>query len=538
MTVSRSDNRTICFSPSTADTARALALYTGTAARYTATAGNTTTVTDTTLVGAGDDVYNGQLLEFLSGNNKGLRVDILDFVSATGVLTFQTMPATCAAGDTFRILQNTFPVFENETGADTTSIINTGINDADDYWIGCYARCLKATNIATTEMQKITDFANATGDATTDAFSAATANGDMFIFERPLLAEDLAYEHPVDLHERNPVRDTNAPEMSTVGCRRGGTVSFSMPLIGDNTGANASTKWTRSSSVLPLLESCFGVLTLGQGDADAAGGDDTDITVSDGTRFTAGTPVMINGEVRTIASIATNTLTLESALSADAASGDVVYNSASARYSATGHYPVNFEIWEDQVRYRYYGCYGTVTFNTDAAGRLMCAFSWQASAWDSFDETMPVTDIHEKYPDADVEDIIARDTPVRFDTTEVEASTYALDPALQISPRPKTGGIEGSAGFLVTGCKPTLTTDTVKESDAYDMDVVNRETSDHGAQFNAKVGNTAFFWMPKVQITASTTEESEGYFRNTIAAKAVVPDASDPLGETLIISIL
>ncbi len=541
MTVSRADNQTLAFSYSTSDQGRLLAIMSGRSTTYTTSsagdAGGTTMICDT-LTDA-SDAYAGKLIEFLDGDNQGKRAVVVAFTHGTDTLTIEDMPNQVASGVRFRILQHPMVVAVADSGTTTTCVDATKTDD-DDFFIDCYLRCIYAVgSIVVGEMKRITDFTKVTGTfTTTDAFSAAVTAGDVFIVERPVLAEDLAVEHPVDMIERNPVRSTNVPEQSCVGARRGATVSFSLPVNGNNTGAGDGVTWTRSSTIMPLLEACFGVLTLDTGDTDQAGGNTTVITVSDGTRFTAGLPVMINGDVRTIASIAGNDLTLESALPDAPAATDVVYAPASVRYSSTGHYPVTFEYWQDNVRFRFWSCYGTVTFSTDAAGRLMAAFSWQAMAWDSLAESMPVSDIHEHYPDADVECIIARDTPVRLGTTEIEAGTYAVDTGLVVSARPATGGIEGSKAFLVTGCKPTFTVDPIKESDTYDDAVVNGTTYDHGAQFNAKPGNTAFFWMPKVQITANGSAESEGYYRNQIAGKSIVPGSSDPLGEGIVISFL
>ena len=535
MTVIRTDNQTLCVSPCTADTSRYLMLASGTAAEYTTSgAGDTTTVACSTLTDA-NDTHVGRVVEFLSGTNEGLMVFCTD--SASGSLTVETMPSAPGSGARFRILANTFSTTIASAGS-TTEWTDTDINDADDYWNHFQVRPIKATESITDEMAIVTDFVQSTGVFTVATFDATVTAGDVAILERPLLAEDLSVEHPVDMIERNPIRNTNVPEQSIAGARRGGTVSFSLPVKGDNTGAGDGVTWTRSNDCLALLESCFGALTLDTGDTDQAGGNATVIAVSDGTRFTAGCPVMINGEVRTIASISGNNVTLESALSDAPASGDVVYGAASVRYASTGHYPVNFEYWEDQILYRFFSCQGTVTFSTDAAGRLMANFSFQAQSWSSLNQACPVTKIHTKYPARDVEDIIARDTPVRFDTTEVEVATYSVDPALQVSARPATGGIEGSKAFLVTGCKPTFSCNPVKENHTYDLAVRKQSTYDHGAQFSSKPGNAFFSWMPKVQLTSNGSEDAEGYKRNTIAGKAVVPASTDPLGEGIVISFL
>jgi hypothetical protein len=554
MTAIRLDNQTLCAAFSTGTQGRILTLASGGASEYTTTsagnAGGSTLVCTTLTAGSWSDT----LVEFLSGTLKGRRALVLAD-NATGTLTIEDMPAQVESGVRFRLLDHPMPVATHDGGGtSTTALIDstrTAASEPTNFWVGCYARCIYAAgSIVVGEMKKITAYAAATGDFTCDAFSANIADGDVFIIERPILAEAVTVEHPTDMIERNPVRKTNVPEQSQAGARRGATLSFSLPMQGDNTGANASKEWTRSSTIMPLLEACFGTITLEQGTTIGTGSSTSSLLVTTATREnfnsgTGGTALLVNGEARIVSGttdggVGEDTLALTAPVLRDVpATAAVVYAGANVRYASTAHYPIGcFEYWEDSVRYRFWACYGTVTFSTDAAGRVMANFSWQGQSWDSLAESMPVSDIHNLYPDADVEGVIARDTPIYLDSTEIEVAAFSLDPGLVVSARPATGGVEGSKAFLVTGCKPTFSVNPLKESDTYDTAVSNQTTYSLLAQFGSKPGNTVVFWMPKVQLTANGREDAEGYARNAIAGKAVVPASTDPLGEGLVIAFL
>ena len=554
MTASRVDNQTIAYSPtSSVRGIRHLAIASGTAAEYTTTSGTDATSVLCSTITDASPTHIGRLVEFLSGDNKGLRA--ICVANQSGDLTVEEMPNTIASGVRFRILDCPAYVSVADSGG-TTNWTDATLTESTNFFKDYYVRPIEATEAITDEMARVTAHNAGTGALTVATFDATVTANDVAILERPILAEDLTHEHPTDMIERNPIRDTNVPEQSIAGARRGGTVSFSLPLKGDNTGAGDSTDAWRWSSVIPLLEACFGTLTLDQGETVQAPGD---VDGSTGTPlivatdpasddFTSGALCMVNGNAVPIelAATAAAQLTLSGALPDNAQTNDIIYAGANIRYASTGHYPIGcFEIWEDQVRYRYWSCYGTVTFSTDAAGRLMANFSFQAQSWDSLDQSCPVTDVQKAYPDADVEDIIARDTPVSLsattaeaNATQVEVATFSLDPGLVVSARPTTGGIEGSKSFLVTGCKPTFAMNPLKENDTYDTSVVNQTCYQLLAQFGSKPGNTVAFWMPKVQITSNGKEDAEGYMRNTIAGKAVVPASTDPLGEGIVISFL
>jgi len=70
----------------------------------TADSGSTTTLLDDTLIGYGDDYFNGDELVFESGTGAGQRLRITDFASSTGTITFATATAPDTT-TTYRIIR-------------------------------------------------------------------------------------------------------------------------------------------------------------------------------------------------------------------------------------------------------------------------------------------------------------------------------------------------------------------------------------------------------------------------------------------------
>jgi len=101
MTVGRTELRSLYVSRSTQTQALRLALASGTAARITTTAAGGTTQLSTGLTVTAN-TYRRQLIEILSGSNKGHRAICLA-QTATGTITTEAWDNSVGSGVEFRI---------------------------------------------------------------------------------------------------------------------------------------------------------------------------------------------------------------------------------------------------------------------------------------------------------------------------------------------------------------------------------------------------------------------------------------------------
>lgn len=164
--------------------------------------------------------------------------------------------------------------------------------------------------------------------------------------------EDVRAIDPVIEYTRQVIRRRHRVQRLTmhqgrVLGRRGGNLRFGHELVGAGT-ALAAGESPSNDTLQKLLKCSMGNSTSGEGSTINGGGATTTVLpvqVGDGANFSPGTAIMVEGtgddgenEIRAVASISSDDITLEMALSNAPGDGDNVWNSYTAYIdpSATG----------------------------------------------------------------------------------------------------------------------------------------------------------------------------------------------------------
>lgn len=140
---------------------------------------------------------------------------------------------------------------------------------------------------------------------------------------------------------------------------KGGTLSFALEMKASGTPAVSATAAIASESS-PILEGYFGSVTRGTGTTAAAlsgdGSSGTPMKVSSAAGLAKYMMISVNGEVRFITGISGTDVTLNKALSAAPANGDVVTASSLFKRSDTGQKSFAFCGKRDGIEYTFLGC--------------------------------------------------------------------------------------------------------------------------------------------------------------------------------------
>ena len=141
--------------------------------------------------GSADDDFVGMFVEVVDCSNgtgeggSSLRRKIKAYDHSAQKLSIEHLPFATADGDSFKLLE-AGGYWAESTGGSLTSIIDASRDEADDYWNGTAAQGgpymipIACDDIPLTAGKLISNFANATGTATTAAFADSTAVGDLF----------------------------------------------------------------------------------------------------------------------------------------------------------------------------------------------------------------------------------------------------------------------------------------------------------------------------------------------------------------------
>jgi hypothetical protein len=152
---------------------------------------------------------------------------------------------------------------------------------------------------------------------------------------------------------------------------------------------SASTFSHPQNNVAEMLRALMGGQTgdVGSTIDSACGADTTVITVTTAANFGAGEAVVVNNEMRRIASVAGNELTLDVDLSAAPGSATVVYNTATFYLDEDGvggsGDSLNWQVVAQDAGdgYQFEGCAGTFTLRTGLDELLVMDADFQAADW-------------------------------------------------------------------------------------------------------------------------------------------------------------
>jgi len=283
---------------------------------------------------------------------------------------------------------------------------------------------------------------------------------------RMVPAEGITWSPSKPPIEREVMRSGLGQSISSTPGQKGGTVSFSVPLHGLATAGASGVAAVIDPWLDALLDACGYSVAAGTGTAVIAVPTGTTTTtvveVDSAVGITAGTLVMIGGEVRLVTAVntaGTDTITVTPALSSAPAGATVVYASVSAGVTSSGNYEPTATaafVWKhDQDEVTLLGCAGTLKVEPyDAGTRPMLSFEFQVNSWANTTNKSSVPS-SVTYRSPLLAKRSAGDTTGSCllwgsTATPLASSKTGFDPALTLSPKPSVNGIEGRIGWAIT----------------------------------------------------------------------------------------
>lgn len=199
----------------------------------------------------------------------------------------------------------------------------------------------------------------------------------------PTLA-DMTFTPMADVIEREAQVHDFARQPHVIGGKKG-TLSFKVYMVGSGTPAGDAVAAIAGVPDI-LLQALLGSVTRGTGDLIEAGSTTTVINVGDGTRYTKGMMVRVGQasryETRFIASIATNALTLNRALTSAGQTGTTIFASNLYKRANSGHVSLSFCAKRDGIEYTFTGCKLSVGKITGIGARGLAVLELQADVAD------------------------------------------------------------------------------------------------------------------------------------------------------------
>lgn len=264
--------------------------------------------------------------------------------------------------------------------------------------------------------------------------------------------------------EREVMRPGLGQSISSTPGQKGGMVSFSVPLHGLATAGASGVAAVIDPWLDALLDACGYSVIVGTGTAVTGSGSTTTVVdVTSAAGITAGTLVMINGQIRLVTAVDTGStpdnITVTPALSGAPAAADVVYASVGAAVTSSGSYEPAATaafVWKhDQDEVTLLGCAGTLKVDPyDAGTRPMLTFEFQVNSWANTSNKSSVPS-SVTYRSPLLAKRSAGDTTGSCllwgsTATPLASSKTGFDPALTLSPKPSVEGIEGRIGWAIT----------------------------------------------------------------------------------------
>lgn len=269
-----------------------------------------------------------------------------------------------------------------------------------------------------------------------------------------LPAEEIVCAVTQEAIPRPLMRSAMGKRVASVIGGKGGTLTFKTPLVGAATAGAASVAAVAPTWLSPALKACGFTESAGTGTAVTGSGSTTTvIDVTSAAGISAGSVVMIGGEVREVTAANTaatpDNITVFPALSAIPSAATVVY--AAVNYmlldGADSGSTVAFAVKGQGSQETLLGCKGTVKIDgVDARGRPMLSWSFQIDSWadTSNKSSLPTTLGLKVNP-------LAMGSPFWLASTKTPIANFMFDPGFTVSPKPSTQGTQGRAGWLVTG---------------------------------------------------------------------------------------
>lgn len=339
--------------------------------------------------------------------------------------------------------------------------------------------------------------------------------------------------------EREVVRSTLGKTISSTPGQKGGKLTFKVPMAGLYTAAASGVTGAMPDWLTPIFEACGTVTVAGVG-TTVSGGSSTTTSVdcADASGIAAGTHVMISGAIRLVTAKSGNTITVTPALPSAPSNATVVYSGVSAVLDVNdaSHEPTTVAfVWKaDGDEETILGCAGTWKIeNFDAGARAMLSFEFQANTWS---DTTNKSSLPTTFPTLTTEILAQRSSGATTGSalywgataTAVASASAAFDPGLTLAPKPNVGGIEGRAGWVVTGEAAKLSVKPYSAQTTYRADFGPTPTLRTAL---LQVGNAAAaafgVAMQQAQIEALPKEGDIGGIRaNELVLRARAPSVS------------
>jgi len=167
---------------------------------------------------------------------------------------------------------------------------------------------------------------------------------------------DMTFQPTMEVVERPGLVGDLVTQEHVLG-PQGGKLAFKLELKASGTPAGSATA-AIASEASAVMEAAWGTVVRGTGAILTSGSTTTSIILaSGGSGFSKLMAVEINGEVRIVTNISSNTLTLHKALSAAPLTGVVCYASSRFTRANSGHKSMAFVAKRDTgIEYTFLGC--------------------------------------------------------------------------------------------------------------------------------------------------------------------------------------
>ena len=497
---------------------------------------------------SGDDDFVGMILEVVEAQNgpgissgAPLRRTIMAYdhedavPTVIGKMTVESFGFQIVAGDKFRILQDPGPLWSEDTGGSTTTVSDASRDEADDYWNGAaemggpYMMARSADSISAGTQRLITDFDQATGDATVATLPAATAVGDLYeaiswpevVGGVPLSLSQPRVDRPAITGRRGQIH-------GVAGLRE---ASGQLELL--FRGPGAGREGEPAEIDVPLGAVC---------DVTA---DSTDETVGSGSSTTSvnvsaavaqGSMWLTEAGDVCVASDAADPFTPVPSLRIAPADGTTLYSLRKYAPAESANYAVKLHQWLGRgVRDELVGCLPSFQLAAARGEFAKITLPFTAADWKRVYEDESASAISRP---SGADPILPTVTPravvdvrVNLDGVEYEARSVNLDLALDIQPRVNLAAPNEIDGLDIRGDAPTGTIDLYLDDDA--KAAIKRyivgDTMPLLVQIGTQAGDPGVLavFAPQVEITGVEIGDDSGAVTAQVQFRVTLDTTSD-----------
>lgn len=335
--------------------------------------------------------------------------------------------------------------------------------------------------------------------------------------------------------QRDVVRSGLGLSIASQAGQKGGSLKFKVPIIGANTVGADGVAAAWPTWLKDIIEGCgFSVIANTGTTVSGGSSSTTSVDVVSAAGITAGTLVMISGEVRLVTAVNTaatpDNITVTPALSSSPSNATVVYGGICATFlqnSTNTPATVAFVVKSDTQEETLLGCAGKMSVDSfDAGGRPMLAFEFMVDSWSdtSNKSSVPTTF-------SQPTNLLAMGSPFWWGSTSTKTAIASLgfDPGATVSEQLATSGTQGRMGYVVTGEEVKLTVKPYRSQSTYRSDYSTPNLRTALAQIGTTSGGAFAIAIQQAQIMElPSNEDVGGIAANQLVLRARAPTVSIP----------